>query len=166
TRDFLMQREISVPDDVYGDPALLLPRLFPKLKAMAIPGKIVVLPNFNEFEEVKLHVPKDMDLISPVGYWKDIVRQILQSELVLTSSLHGLIIAEVFGVPVRLVAPCGGETLFKYEDYLEGTGRRLEVVPPTFLDGISEEDGVQFASPVTNPNAMFDKFPIDLIRSR
>jgi len=164
TRDFLMQRGISVPDDVYGDPALLLPKLFPKLKAKPISGRIAVLPNFNEFEQVKPLVPDSFQLISPIGYWKNIVKKVLQSELILTSSLHGLIIAEVFRVPVRFVAPCGGETLFKYEDYLLGTGRLLERRPGSFLEGIDASIGVEFAPPKVDMERMIKRFPVDFFQ--
>src|SRR5690606_10219205 len=113
TGEFLVNRGLWVPEDVYGDPALLLPYLFPKLKPIPVIGRVTVLPNFNELSTVKPIVPQGYNLISPLGYWKHVVNEILHSELVLTSSLHGLIISEAFGVPVRLFAPCGGETLFK-----------------------------------------------------
>lgn len=166
TRNFLMQRGIPVPDDVYGDPALLLAKLFPKLEAKPISGKISVLPNFNELAQVGPLVPARMELLSPIGYWKNIVRAILESELVLTSSLHGLIVAEVFGVPVRFVGPCGGETLFKYEDYLLGTGRRLETKPGDFLNGVHADMGVVLEAPKVDVEGMVKRFPLDLFGSK
>ncbi len=164
TAKFLQNKGIDVPKGVYGDPAILLPDLFPEFQASPITGKKIVLPNFNELAIIQEHVPKDFTLVSPVGYWKSVVKDILTSELVLTSSLHGLILAERFNVPVRFVAPCGGETLFKYEDYLEGTGRRLYAAPQNFLAGINEDAGVQFSTPVTDSAAMLEKFPIDIMR--
>ncbi len=163
TRDFLKGKGISVSDDVYGDPAILLPYLFPELKARPISGKIIVLPNFNELERVRPLISSSFNLVSPVGYWRDIVKQILSSELVLTSSLHGLIIAEVFNVPVRFVAPCGGETLFKYEDYLRGTGRQIGIQPQSFLKGIHQDIGVNFSHPIFNVEGMIAKFPLDFL---
>lgn len=166
TREFLMQRGTSVPDDVYGDPALLLPKLFPKFKWKPISGRVSVLPNFNEFEQVSKLVPDNFHLISPIGYWKGIVKDILHSELVLTSSLHGLIISEVFGIPVRFVAPFGGETLFKYEDYLLGTGRSLEKRPKSFLEGIHTSMGVGFAAPKVDMELMIERFPLDFFQQK
>lgn len=163
TRDYLKSKGISVPDDVYGDPAILLPYLFPELKARPISGKIIVLPNFNELERVIPLISSNLNLVSPVGYWRDIVKQILSSELVLTSSLHGLIIAEVFNVPVRFVAPCGGETLFKYDDYLRGTGRQIGIQPQSFLEGIHRDIGVNFGHPIINVEGMIAKFPLDFL---
>lgn len=161
TRDFLKDQGVSVPGDVYGDPAILLPYLFPKLKAKPVSGKVIVLPNFNELDQIRPLISSGFNLVSPVGYWRDIVKQILSSELVLTSSLHGLIIAEVFNVPVRFVAPCGGETLFKYDDYLQGTGRQMKVQPQSFLQGIHQDMGVTFSPPIINVEGMIGKFPLD-----
>lgn len=164
TRDFLLQRGIFVPSDVYGDPALLLPSLFPKLKAKPISGRITVLPNFNELEQIMPLVPQGFTLVSPIAYWKNVVREILRSELVLTSSLHGLIVSEVFGVPVRFVAPCGGETFFKYEDYLLGTGRSLNDKPASFLAGIDKNIGVTIPPPKINAEKMIELFPVNFFK--
>lgn len=162
TRQFLLDRGIEVQGHVYGDPALLLPWLFPELKALPVVGKILILPNLNELKKVSPLVPDGFQLCTPMGYWKDVVKDILSSEMVITSSLHGLIIAESFGVPVRFVAPCGGETLLKYEDYLEGTGRKLTVKPTDFLSGISRDMGVRFESPKVDIEGMKQCFPFDL----
>jgi len=161
TQSFIEQRGITVPDSVFGDPALLLPELFPNLRKKTIPGLVTVLPNLNEFNMIRPLVPKEFKLLSPIGYWKNIVKEILKSELLLTSSLHGLIVAEIFGVPVRFVGPSGGETLFKYKDYLEGTGRTLSETPNNFLDGVTMDMGVGFPSPKVDVQGMISAFPDD-----
>lgn len=159
TKRFLEEIGIHVDCTVFGDPALLIPHLFPKLQYRPKKGKYIVIPNLNELEHVKKLVPSEVKLVSPVGYWKKIVDEILTSDLVITSSLHGLILAEVFGVPVRFVHPIGGETLFKYEDYLEGTGRTMSKIPQSFNDGFSLEMGVSFPKPEVDPMRMVEAFP-------
>ena len=47
----------------------------------------------------------------------------LKSRLVISSSLHGLIVAEAFGIPARLLKMTMIEKLLKYQDYYESTGR-------------------------------------------
>ena len=47
TRNFLMNRGIDVPE-VYGDPALLLPLLMPKLLDVPKKYAVTVVPNFND----------------------------------------------------------------------------------------------------------------------
>ncbi|PPL00256.1 polysaccharide pyruvyl transferase family protein [Parapedobacter indicus] len=159
TKHFLEEMGIRVDCNVFGDPALLIPHLFPKLKYRPKKDKHIVIPNLNELEQVQKLVPSEVRLVSPVGYWRKITEEILTSESVITSSLHGLILAEVFGVPVRFVHPIGGETLFKYEDYLEGTGRVMSTVPPSFENGFSLEMGVSFPKPQVDITRMLESFP-------
>ena len=51
-----------------------------------------------------------------------------------SSSLHGIVIAEAYGVPAVLVAS-STEPVFKYEDYYAGTGRELPAPAATWRDG-------------------------------
>jgi pyruvyltransferase len=161
TAHFLRDRGIVV-GDTYGDPGLLLPFLFPKIGKHTKPGKVIVLPNLNELHLLKARrLPKGMQLVTPYLHWKGILAEILTSELVLTSSLHGLILAEAFGVNVRFLAPSGGETLFKYEDYFQGTSRQLSHVPCSFKDDITIESGCAMSPPIFDPQAMIRTFPVD-----
>lgn len=161
TGEFLQKKGIGF-NNVFGDPALLLPHLFPALKPRPQKGKIILLPNLNELETCMQNCPEHMQLVSPLGHWKNIVGAILSSELVLTSSLHGLLVSEIYGIPARFVLPSGGETLFKYEDYYLGTGRTL--VPPseTFKDPIHEDMGRASQPFQFNPAPLMEAFPYDL----
>lgn len=159
TKRFLETIGIYSDCKVFGDPALLIPYLFPEFRYQPKKGKHIVIPNLNELESVSRILPANVKLISPVGYWKTIVREIITSESVITSSLHGLILAEAYGVPVRFVHPIGGETLFKYQDYLEGTGRTMAEIPTSFNEGFSMNMGVTFPAPQVDIMKMIDAFP-------
>lgn len=161
TKQFLEARGIPV-GEVFGDPVLLLPHLFPGLSWRPQTGKIIAIPNLNEVDSCRRSIPAGLSLVSPYGYWKKVVGEILTSELVLTSSLHGLVVAEAFGVPVRFIMPTGGETLFKYQDYYLGTGRNLEEQPSAFCDGVSSTSGVAMPLPSFDAAAMLAAFPWDM----
>lgn len=161
TKKFLNDKGIEV-NSVYGDPALLLPYLFPKIKRRPIKNKFIVIPNLNELDVCSRFAPKHISVVSPLNYWRNVVEEIVTSEIVLASSLHGLILAEVFGVPVRFYKPSISETLFKYQDYLLGTGRDLKEVPPTFQEKFSENSGITFESPKFDVQKMLGAFPRDL----
>ncbi|MGM0568722.1 MAG: polysaccharide pyruvyl transferase family protein [Elusimicrobiota bacterium] len=163
TRDYLREKGIQVPE-VFGDPALLLPKLFPEFSWRPETGKIIAIPNLNEIEICRERVPKEIRLISPMRYWKKVIKEILTSELVLTSSLHGLIAAEVFNVPVRFVMPVGGETLFKYKDYFLGTGRDINRQPSTFKEKINENSGIAMPGPVFDEEKIMSTFPRDIFK--
>lgn len=120
TREFLMNNfGIAVPE-VYGDPALLVPYLFPEFKKKKKPSRdYIVIPAYNE---VDCFDQDDEHVVSPCESWDMVITKILDSKFVISSSLHGIIIAEAYGIPARLLYP-RKEALFKYRDYYFGTGR-------------------------------------------
>ncbi len=141
-------RGTKVPD-VFGDPAQLLPELFdwPAVE-QTLNGPIFV-PHHSDLEAVRQRSNR-FNIVSPLLPWRDVVDQIRAAELVLASSLHGLIVAEAFGRPAVWVSTqgqlAGGE--HKFLDYLEGSGRnggwrsvpievaeqRPELLPPPRYD--------------------------------
>lgn len=164
TKAFLESRDIFIKTDCFGEPGLLLPTLFPEFKPEPVEGKITIIPNLNEIDVCKKHVPKNMNFVSPMTYWRKVILEILSSELVLTSSLHGIVVAEVFNIPVRFMKPIGGETLFKYQDYYLATGRELKETPSTVNDRITKESGISLPSPVFNSKKILNVFPYDLFK--
>lgn len=161
TKEILENKGLSVPD-IFGDPALIIPKLFPKLKYNPIKNKVTVIPNLNEYENCIKLIPKTYNLISPLKHWSVIFHEILTSEIVYTSSLHGLIISEAFKVPVKLFKPFGGETMFKYNDYVEGTGRTISKIPKSFEESYNEKDGLSFKELHYNVDELIKAFPSDL----
>ena len=110
----------TVPD-VYGDPALLLPTLFPESRewAKAKLFGLTIVPNLNDLDIFDL---TDTEVVSPqLPVW-DVIRRIAHSEFVIGSSLHAIIVAEAYGVPARALASTR-ENRLKYDDYYEGTSR-------------------------------------------
>ncbi len=156
TREFLMARGIAVPE-VFGDPALLLPMLFPgRFKPTATKPHVVV-PNLHDMRLlVEQGVP---NIVSPLDSWNRCVARILEAEFVVSSSLHGIVIAEAYGIPARYVRLSDTEKAFKYDDYMMGTGRgRIEAA-----NSIAQalEMGGQ-AAPVFDAQRLLKAFPLDL----
>lgn len=132
TRDYLLNQGIDCPA-VYGDPALLLPLIYTPKAVKKF--RIGVIPHFVDYDLP--HVVKfrekhpEVMFIRFQGYtsWQDVIEQINSCEAIVSSSLHGLIVADAYGIPnVRVKfsdSILGGD--FKYEDYYGGVGR--EYVP-------------------------------------
>lgn len=122
TREFLLEKGIYCPE-IYGDPTLLLPMLFPEFKKKENPSReYVVIPHFSD-EFLFLNHP---NAVSVKESWEEVVKKILDSKFVIASALSGVIVAEAFGIPARLLIIENGsntENLFKYEDYYRGTNR-------------------------------------------
>lgn len=155
TREWLLGRGIDAPA-VYGDPALLVPTIFPEFTASVVPRRrgVTVVPNLHDVPAWR-DVEGFLDPTTKV--WK-CVRAIAESSHVVASSLHGIILAEAFGVPASLVAP-GAEDMFKYRDYYEGTGRTLPHA------SASLDEALVNPAPALgdwDPQALIDAFPRDL----
>jgi len=122
TRKFLMDNFGITCPEVYGDPALLMPYFFPEFRKKKQPSReYIVIPHSSE--EALFPITLYPHVVYPTERWEYIVEQILDSKLVIASSLHGLVVAEAFGVPARMLRVTENEPLFKYEDYYRGTNR-------------------------------------------
>jgi pyruvyltransferase len=155
TRDFLERRGIMAPA-IYGDPALLIKRLlgerFP-LPQQRLP--VAYVPNFADLD----HMQGWENVVSPYLPWSEVIRRIIGAEHVISSSLHGLIIADAFGIPCTYLRLSETEGMFKYEDYVLGAGRdKLDV-------RTSQSEAVK-ASPMLpikfNTDRLYGAFPWDL----
>lgn len=117
----------DVPN-VFGDPGLLIPRLFPDRFKRKPERDYIVVPNLHDMSLVSDSEP----VVSPLMGWNRCVTEILRAKFVVASSLHGLIVAESFGIPARYVRLSETESRFKYDDYATGTGR-TELAPASSI---------------------------------
>ncbi|MBS0584767.1 MAG: polysaccharide pyruvyl transferase family protein [Verrucomicrobia bacterium] len=122
SRAFLLDLGVSCPE-VYGDPTLLLPKLFPEFEKASSPSQeYIVIPHFSD-EDFFRELP---NMVSVKEDWRVVVAKILDSKFVISSALSGVIVAEAFGIPARLIISPNEnntETIFKYSDYYYGTNR-------------------------------------------
>ena len=162
SRDFLVKRGIPCPE-VYGDPTLLLPQLFPEFQKSTSPSyEFVIIPHFSD-EFLFQHLP---NMVSVKKEWQEVVNKILDSKFVISSALSGVIVAEAFGIPARLlVAPNENntETLFKYADYYYGTHR------PHFRFATSIEEALEMGGeqmPECDLKRLLQSFPYDIFEDQ
>ena len=110
----------NVPE-VYGDPAILLPLIYnPKIEKKYEMG---VIPHHVDKEFIKLK-PGDK-FIDIQEDWKKVVDDILSCKKIMSSSLHGIIAAEAYGIPAiwaKYSDKIRGREM-KYQDYFLGSGR-------------------------------------------
>jgi pyruvyltransferase len=95
TREVLLSSGIKCPE-IYGDPALLLPKYYnPKIEIkydLGIIPHYVDLASFNGFKS------DNIKIISTRLDVESFVNNILSCNAVISSSLHGLIIADAYGI--------------------------------------------------------------------
>lgn len=160
TRRLLREAGTEVPE-VYGDPALLWSRFWPaEYYGMGARGDdrvpVSVVPNFHDRWAMR-----GGHMIDPLQRPHSVIRDIVRSDFVCGSSLHGVIIAESFGIPARLVKP-GAEPSFKYDDYYAGTGRDTYGVASTVEEAIAMGGE---RPPVWDPVKLLEAFPADIYQS-
>jgi len=116
------------PATPIGDPGVLAPDLIRGAKTRR---GILYLPHFRTWStdagrvSLKRAEAAGMAVMAPAVRPEEAVERISGADLVLTSSLHGLIVAHAFGVPAQLISPPESrirEPEFKYLDYLESVG--------------------------------------------
>jgi pyruvyltransferase len=155
TREFLLDRGVETPP-VFGDPALLLPRLMPELGDWAEEKRypLTLVPNLNDLGEFG----EATELLDPRSPVPTCLRRLAQSELVVGSSLHAIVVAESLGIQARLIAS-GTEDRFKYDDYYLGTGRS----PVESASSLEEAVALGGGPPLDfDCQRLLDAFPTDL----
>lgn len=122
TRTFLKDHFGIVCPEIYGDPALLMPYLFPEYQRKKNPKyPYIIIPHYSE----KYLFPKSQypNVVYPTDPWEEVLGAILNSRFVIASSMHGIVVAEAYGIPARMLRVTENEPLLKYCDYFYGTNR-------------------------------------------
>ena len=114
-----------------GDPGLLANVIYPfRPKKTDVVGIIAHYVDVDRPLVEKMRNDPRFTIINPLDPPKEVARQICQCKLILSSSLHGLIFADSYGIPnARLILSdeiTGGD--YKYDDYYSATGRSGLVV--------------------------------------
>jgi pyruvyltransferase len=145
TRKYLLGLGYSCPE-IYGDPALLLPKYYdPKLEKKY---KIGIIPHYHDFKDVFEFYKEDEDVLVIDLMTMDVeavTRQILECEKTISSSLHGIIVSHAYNIPsvwVEFSDKIFGDGI-KYVDYLQSVGLEL-YKPYRFLNkiGLKEIQGL------------------------
>lgn len=122
TKKWVEKHGVLCPE-VYGDPALLLPRYYtPNVEKKY---KLGIIPHWIDYAPVKSKHP-DITIIDLFQPWDKIVDAICQCDRVISSSLHGIIVADAYGIPARWCEfsdkVAGGG--YKFHDYFQSVGEK------------------------------------------
>jgi pyruvyltransferase len=148
TRDRLIEKlKVEVPE-VYGDPAMLLPMFYnPKVEKK---HKIGIIPHYIDMDNpwVKKYRNAGYNIIDMRCQQKDtlsIIKKIKECEFVVSSSLHGLIMADVYGVKskwIDFLNQNGNSNVFgggfKFKDYFMSVNRPID--EPINISSTSQPD--------------------------
>ena len=115
---------ISIPNIALGDPAVLMP-LYYKSKAVNKKYKVGIVPHYIDIEKIPLIIRNNehIKIIDVQQDPEDFIDDISECDAILSSSLHGLILADAYHIPNKWIVLSdrliGGS--FKFTDYYSTT---------------------------------------------
>lgn len=132
TREELLKRGIECPE-IYGDPALLFPKIYnPKIEKKYEWG---IIPHYIEYESnehrqiLKNLENEGVKIIDICAGETKFIDELLEVRNVVSSSLHGLIMCDAYGIPNARVnisnKLIGGH--FKFKDYYLSVNREIDL---------------------------------------
>ncbi len=126
TREIIINQGLECPE-IYGDPALLYPRFYtPSVKKKY---KLGVVPHFadqNSHFLDQLINNEEVLIIDVTGGINKFVDDICSCEKIASSSLHGIIAADAYGIPSTWIS-FSDKVIgkgFKFRDYFASVGRK------------------------------------------
>lgn len=142
TRQVLLENGIDCPE-CYGDPVLLLPIFYNRRASQVNCGGLILNmgTNSKNFEFINEVIRKyNLKMISMTDYekWTDVVDEICSCQFIISESLHGLIVAETYGIPNVWVEFMDHPEYwdFKYIDYYESIGKSEEIIKVKTMEDV------------------------------
>jgi len=117
TKQFLERKGIQVPP-IFGDPALLLPFVLPRNPILELSDTIAIVPHCSQIDKFSGFM-----IINPLDECKEVIRKIYSCKAIISSSLHGLIVADAYDIPNVWLNGNINEGDFKFHDYFTSQGR-------------------------------------------
>ncbi len=153
----------------FGDPGLLVDRLLPNYKSITKKYHIGVIPHFMDQNHLQVRAfiesTRNAVFLDILAEPMDFLRQIAECEFILSSSLHGLIMADAFHIPnawIELSQQVVGKQ-FKFRDYysvfgIQAQASQLDLLTVQEIEKIAE----QYARPGLSliQKNLIDSFPI------
>lgn len=111
---------------VYGDPVVLMPMIYAQTTTNKT-HDYTIIPHFSTYAETVATKTEDFVLSMHTTNYKSVIDSICRSRVVISSSLHGIILAESYGVSAIFYQDRPDRFNFKYYDWYESTGRRASI---------------------------------------
>ncbi len=115
TRKLLLDKNINCPE-IYGDPALCLPRVYPKTTTEEY--QLGIIPHFVDYDKIVNLFGNNskINIISVRLNPEEFVDEVCKCSRVLSTSLHGYIIPHAYSIPAAAV---------KVDNKLSGDGTKF-----------------------------------------
>lgn len=158
TRRLLINAGYECPER-YGDPAVLMPYIYnPEVEKKY---KISYIPHING--KLDRTIVDSLDNVINMGTndYEKVISEIKSSEKVISSSLHGIILAETYGVPAIFVAKDVKRQIFKFYDWYHSTNREEFSIASSFASAKKMEE-TELPKLSKMQETILETFPYDL----
>lgn len=127
TRDIIIKNGGECPE-IYGDPALLLPKVYDNPQDKKY--KIGFVPHYVDYQDLKNWYPHEKVINLLDDNIERVIDQMRQCDRIVSSSLHGIIVATAYGIPatwVKLSNRLYGDST-KFYDFFDSVKVKHECV--------------------------------------
>ena len=144
--------------DVYGDPAVLMPLIYTPENT----EKEYDVLYISHFHNKKISCPEGVKTLDiQTNDYKTFIDELCKAKKVISSSLHGIILAEVYGIPAVFHSENRMNEILKYYDWYYSTGRYSVYMANTIEEALTMQP-----MPLPNiqilQNNLLETFPYDL----
>lgn len=158
TRKTLLKLGHECPEN-YGDPAVLMPLIY-NPESTDKGNDFVIIPHYSTEESTIKQYGKDKVISMRTTDYKSVIDKIVKAERVVSSSLHGIILAEAYGVPAVFYHDRPVRFDYKYEDWYLSTEREFRPYD-TLEEAIKAR--ADFVPDLTKlKKTLINTFPLDL----
>lgn len=158
TEEFLNSQGITCPK-VYGDPAIIMPLIYiPKDNTKKY--KYSFISHISRKADIKACDDVHMIDIETADY-KSFIDEVVRSEKIISSSLHGIILSEAYGIPTVFLCDEMEDQMMKYVDWYRSTGRENFKFAKTIEEALSMEP-MNLPELSSMRKKLMDSFPYDL----
>ena len=157
TKVILKEAGYDVSRAVCGDPAVLMPLVYSGKKDKKYKYSVIRHHSIKHND-----IPNNCNEISiETQDYKYFIDEITASECVISSSLHGIILAESYGIPAVFLYDNMSSELMKYYDWYYSTGR-LNVKIADSLEDAMDMIPMELPNLKKMQQNLIDSFPYDL----
>lgn len=135
TRGFKSSELLGIDLPIAGDPALLLPLLYTPPEPV-VQHQYGIIPHWTDYKYCLEKYSKKYHIIDPFLPVEEFINEVTSCLRILSTGLHGLIVADSYGVLNRrlILGDIGGDG-FKFDDYYSTTDEHLEPLRQIQFDG-------------------------------
>lgn len=154
TRQRLLEKGIECKE-IYGDPAMLVKLTYDP--AIEKKCRLGIIPQYPQMAQAKREIGERSDVqyidIAHYGHWHDFIDRIKECDFIASSSLHGLIMAEAYGIPSVWVKFSTNEDShdIKYRDFYGSLGKEGH---PFIINGHASPDDLMSACSCWKPGVI------------